>query len=389
MIQSRTLHGCAVLEHNGRTIVLVAGGWNPNLNTTEYLDLSQDDPIWVSGPVLPTKMEELVLTYTDVGVLLIGGFDSTSIQDSDLIYRLVCNTDVISECTWQEFEHLAKAQSSPVVIPIPNSVDLCQNAITTTPQPLSSSTTSTPVPIANVPSTPPEDCSYCPQCARIHTGQVAGHASFGTIDEVRNTYFVILSLPFSIYLDIFQWPWMVSIGWNNGTHWIPYCGGSIISNRTIITAAHCFFSRYEKNFIRRKKTQVRVGDQSLNDDSDDLGLAKTYDILTVIGHPEYEGRGAKHDIALIYTKETIQFNQRIKPICMATQAYDLPDRYAGQNVKFAGFGYYDGSETTSDDLRAANFKILSESTCLARSLYYRRRKAKNVFFCAGNLVSTE
>ena len=138
LIQSRSLHGCAAFEHNGRTIVMVAGGWNPNLNTTEFLDLSQDDPKWVLGPLLPSKMEELVLTYTDVGVLLIGGFDSTSIQDSSLIYRLVCNTDVISECNWQEFEHLAKAQSSPVVIPIPDSVDLCQNAITTTPQPLSS-----------------------------------------------------------------------------------------------------------------------------------------------------------------------------------------------------------------------------------------------------------
>ena len=189
-------------------------------------------------------------------------------------------------------------------------------------------------------------------------------------------------------MNIFQWPWMVSIGWDNGTHWNPYCGGSIISNRTIITAAHCFFHRDERNFIRRQKTQVRVGDQILNDDSSDLGMAETYDILTVIGHPEYKGRGAKHDIALIYTKKPIQFNQRTKPICMATQAYDLPDRYADQDVKFAGFGYYDSSETTSDDLRETNFKILSESTCLARSLYYKRSKAKNAFFCAGNLVST-
>ena len=135
-------------------------------------------------------MEELVLTYTDVGVLLIGGFDSTSIQDSDLIYRLVCNTDVISECTWQEFGHLAKAQSSPVVIPIPDSVDLCQNAITTTPQPLSSSTTSNLVPVqtVNVPSMPPEDCNYCPECARIQTEQVSGHTSFATIDKVIHTY---------------------------------------------------------------------------------------------------------------------------------------------------------------------------------------------------------
>ena len=189
MKQFRSLHGCTVLEHNGRTIVMVAGGWNPNLNTTEFLDLSQDDPKWVLGPLLPSKMEELVLTYTDVGVLLIGGFDSTSIQDSSLIYRLVCNTDVISECNWQEFEHLAKAQSSPVVIPIPDSVDLCQNAITTTPQPLSSSTTSNLVPVqtVNVPSIPPEDnCNYCPECARVEveSEQISGHASFATIDKV-------------------------------------------------------------------------------------------------------------------------------------------------------------------------------------------------------------
>ena len=186
MIQSRSLHGCTVFEHNGRTIVLVAGGWNPNLNTTEFLDLSQEDPSWVSGPILPSKMEELVLTYTNVGVLLIGGFDSTLIQDSDLIYRLVCNTEDISECNWQEFGQLAKAQSSPVVIPIPDHVDLCQNAITTTPQPSSSSTTSTPVPMVNGPSIPPEDCSYCPECARIEieTEQISGHTSFATIDKV-------------------------------------------------------------------------------------------------------------------------------------------------------------------------------------------------------------
>ena len=186
---------------------------------------------------------------------------------------------------------------------------------------------------------------------------------------------------------------MVSIGWHNGTHWLHYCGGSIISNRTIITASHCFFSSkaylHEEDLLIRQKFQVRLGDQILNDDSSDLGMAETYDILTVIGHPEYKGRGPNHDIALIYTKKTIQFNQRTKPICMTTQAYDLPDRYADQDVKFAGFGYYDGTETRSDDLRAANFKILSQSTCLAQSLYYRRSKDKNTFFCAGNLVSSK
>ena len=180
---------------------------------------------------------------------------------------------------------------------------------------------------------------------------------------------------------------MASIGWDNGTHWIHYCGGSITSNRTIITAAHCFFYQHEMQFIRRQKTQVRLGDQILNDDSNEFDMAKTYDILTIIGHPRYAGRGTKHDLALIYTKEPIQFNQRTKPICITTQSYDLPDRYADQPAKFAGFGYFGfGTASQSDDLREANFKIFSQSNCLSRSLY-PRFKAKNVFFCAGNLVS--
>ena len=186
LIQSRSLHGCAAFEHNGRTIVMAAGGWNPNRDTTEFLDLNMDDPKWVFGPMLPSKMEELVLTNSHVGLLMIGGFDSTSIQDSNLINQLVCNTEEISGCSWLEFGQLAKAQSSPVVIPIPDSVDLCQNAITTTPQPSSSSTTSTPPLSVNVPSIPPEDCSSCPECARIEdeSEQISGHASFATIDKV-------------------------------------------------------------------------------------------------------------------------------------------------------------------------------------------------------------
>ena len=189
LMQSRSLHGCAAFEHNGRTIVMAAGGWNPNRDTTEFLDLSMDDPKWVFGPMLPSEMEELVLTNSHVGLLMIGGFDSTSIQDSNLINQLVCNTEEISECSWLEFGQLAKAQSSPVVIPIPDSVDLCQNAITTTPQPLSSSTTSNLVPVqtVNVPSIPPEDnCNYCPECARVEveSEQISGHASFATIDKV-------------------------------------------------------------------------------------------------------------------------------------------------------------------------------------------------------------
>ena len=196
LTQARSRHGCTAFKNNGRTIGLVAGGWNPNLDTVEYLDLSQDNPsTWLPGPQIPSKLDDFVLINTNVGVLLLGGFNSTIIDYSHLIQQLVCNTDDIGNCEWQEFgQTLAMKQSSPVVIPIPSSLNLCQHAISTTSQPIEPSTTLAPPGVlATIP--PQEDCSYCPECARPFYEQIGGSGSFAEIEKVT---FLLLKIKITL-----------------------------------------------------------------------------------------------------------------------------------------------------------------------------------------------
>ena len=180
---------------------------------------------------------------------------------------------------------------------------------------------------------------------------------------------------------------MASIGWENGNRWETYCGGAVISNHTILTAAHCFFHyRYwDFEIDRRNKTKIRLGDQRHNDKYN--VLAKTYEINTVIGHPKYLGRGPKHDLAIVYTKEPIVFNPRTKPVCIPTAFDNTSDKYTGEDVKLAGYGFYDSVSPSSDYLREASFKVLSQTSCLNRNLYPRTRNIKDLFFCAGHVVS--
>ena len=47
---------------------------------------------------------------------------------------------------------------------------------------------------------------------------------------------------------------------------------------------------------------------------DDMQMAQTYSIDTILRHPLYRGRGVFHDVAIVFTNEEIQFNQQTKPI---------------------------------------------------------------------------
>ena len=175
---------------------------------------------------------------------------------------------------------------------------------------------------------------------------------------------------------------MASFGYEQNGKWHHYCGGAIISDSTLITANHCFNHPNVRPHIKQM-TKIRLGDQNLNDGIDDTN---TYEIEKIVPHPESNGRAPQYDLAIVYTKTKIQFNDRIKPICIPTKPYDEANRYANDEVKFSGWGFFNSSRVFSNDLREAAFKVLSQSQCFSDPLYKPRIEYKDVIFCAGNEV---
>lgn len=100
-----------------------------------------------------------------------------------------------------------------------------------------------------------------------------------------------------------QFPHQVSLrikGQNN-----HFCGGTIISSRWILTAAHCSYVSY--------KPVIVVGTTKLNSGGKLYALEKWY------RHPLYTRNNMTSDIALWRTTEEIEFNENVQPAILPTK----------------------------------------------------------------------
>ncbi|XP_047522589.1 chymotrypsin-1-like [Pieris napi] len=125
------------------------------------------------------------------------------------------------------------------------------------------------------------------------------------------------------------------------------CGAAIISDRWILTAAHCVKSRQPSEFTAVVGTLSRTRGGT------------TYEISKVIAHKEHNMPNRfNNDIAVISTKKSIQFNKNVQPLPLPKQ-----DIKSGVTCILSGWGQLKSRGASPDKLQYLYVKTLTSNQC--------------------------
>ncbi|XP_047994678.1 CLIP domain-containing serine protease 14D-like [Leguminivora glycinivorella] len=122
---------------------------------------------------------------------------------------------------------------------------------------------------------------------------------------------------------LYEYPWMVLIAYKTSKPEQRFnCGGTLINDRYVLTAAHCLFS-----LERWKPISVRVGEYDVDTATDCVGDTCESDVQDIeieeaIPHPDkYLQYPIRNDIGLIRLNDTVQFSKNAGAICLPVTRY--------------------------------------------------------------------
>nr|QHB21566.1 venom S1 protease 20 [Platymeris rhadamanthus] len=154
-----------------------------------------------------------------------------------------------------------------------------------------------------------------------------------------------------------EFPWMVYLEILHEVEelsWDSSCGASIITPRHILTAAHCLVAG--KEVARPEHVQIVLGkhNSKISTKYERRVSCEEIFIRDIFHHKGI----SDHDIAIIFTKEKIEFNNYIGPICIEPEELPVINR----RIIIMGWGLTEEFKA-SNYLRKSKARVMDQSVC--------------------------
>ncbi|KAK7079822.1 CLIP domain-containing serine protease [Halocaridina rubra] len=165
-------------------------------------------------------------------------------------------------------------------------------------------------------------CCRNPQLHQPQPRYTCGQSqSSGIVGRIKNPHYVNGDTEFGEY------PWHVAILTFSGEY---VCGGALIDDRHVLTAAHCVITQ------NPHELKIRLGDWDVSG-SHEFYQHIENSVSYIVSHPQYYAGNLQNDVAVIAMHNHVDFgtSPHISPVCLPEKNYNY---FVGQRCKSTGWG---------------------------------------------------
>lgn len=162
----------------------------------------------------------------------------------------------------------------------------------------------------------------------------------------------------------YEFKFLAGLGYKSGIIKNPtehFCGGSLIKDNFILTAAHCLYDD-SGNPLKANEIFVFLNVWQLDNPNSEM---ERYDVIQIIKHENYNDFTSNHDIALL----RISGKSSLNPITLPAHK-DESLLVEGKKCTIAGWGATNKSGTQyPKTLQKVELEVISNTTCNASNWY--------------------
>ncbi|XP_075154143.1 CLIP and Tryp_SPc domain-containing lethal (2) k05911 [Haematobia irritans] len=154
-----------------------------------------------------------------------------------------------------------------------------------------------------------------------------------------------------------EFPWIAVI-FKSGKQ---FCGGSLITNNHILTAAHCVARMTSWDVAA---LTVHLGDYNIRTDYEVKHVSRR--VKRLVRHKGFDFSTLHNDIAILTLSEPVKFTKEIQPVCLPTSPAQQRSSYSGHLATVAGWGSLRENGPQPSILQKVQIPIWNNAECASK-----------------------